>query len=636
MRRAFLFLAALPIAGSWAQVPRAIPAVATPQQSVAGSSMHTLPAGKGRALDVVFNEDFANGLTGNSGFGAWTTAGPDGGLWLYDTNGPNGDFSNPAAEKIQSTTVANGFMIFDSNLSNPGGVTNNRVGYLQSPVLDLSATPDVQLKFEQRYRWCCSGDPGHWLEVSLDGGLSWTFRVNVADGTLHLPTATNWDIGTHTKWIDLSTMIAGSPGNVVFRFSHEDLTPPSISHYFWEIDDVQLIATPSFDPQFTIAQYDNFIPSDLVFGGNTVDLEYTIYPFSQVHNTTIKGRIRNGGTEDLGDVGFHAVITDPSSTTVFDQTGTIASLPRYAQDSISFEFPLPTVEGEYTVNFNVQIDSTDDHPIDNSFVKQFAMDTFLYAYDDGVMNGRTNTQGGDAFEICNKFFIHNTTDLYAIRAAFAKAPAGSTDAIGALFSGSIYDGLGAWLGLTGEYFLESSDLNNPGQSKFVDLLLDDPLNLTPGEYLVCIHYDGGDPVWLATSGISEFGSSIEAQPTVQDASAQFFLQNNTPMIRLNFDPNVGDDTGIQEATAEAAGLEQNQPNPCDQQTMINYHLAKASDVRLDLFDVSGQRVRSADQGVQAAGRHTFQLDTSALPEGIYFYQLSAGGTQLTERMTVIH
>jgi hypothetical protein len=41
-----------------------------------------------------FYEDFANGLNGNNGVGAWTTTGVDSALWLYDLDGPNGNFSD--------------------------------------------------------------------------------------------------------------------------------------------------------------------------------------------------------------------------------------------------------------------------------------------------------------------------------------------------------------------------------------------------------------------------------------------------------------------------------------------------------------------------------------------------------------
>ena len=370
-------LALIPAGHLLAQVPLARPGVANPQAMMNTVKKAKPTPGAAKALNVVFNEDFANGLTGNSGLGSWTTGGADGALWQYDTNGPGGDFSS-ANEEIESTTEANGYMIFDSNLSNNGGLTNNRVGYLVSPVLDLTGSPDVQLRFEHRFRWCCSSAPGHWVDISTDGGTSWPIRINVADGAMNDPTTTNWDIGTHTKWIDISTYVSGTPSTVVFRFAHEDDDgTPNISHYHWQIDDVQLIATPSYDPQLVLTQYDDFIVDNLVLSGNTVDLEYTIYPFSQLHPLTLKSKLRNGGTADLSDVAYTVTVDDPGSVEIFNQTATIPSLPRYAIDSAAFTtFTPPATEGDYTVTFTTSVDSLDEHPEDNSFAKEFSVDDF--------------------------------------------------------------------------------------------------------------------------------------------------------------------------------------------------------------------------------------------------------------------
>lgn len=604
-----------------------------------GRSVHApgLPTSGGapKALNIVFNEDFDFGLSGNSGFGPWTTGGPDGGIWLGDTNGPNGDFSDPS-EIITSTTAGNGFVIFDSNLSNNGGLGNNRVGYLISPVLDLSATPDVQLKFEHAFRWCCSGDAGHWLDVSIDGGASWPFRVDLSTGALNDPMTTNWDIGTHTKWIDISEFIAGNASNVAFRFAHEDATTPNISHYFWQIDDVQLIETPAYDPQFTLTQYNDFIPDLAVLSGNTVDLGYSVYPYSQLHELTLKGKIRNGGTSDLTNVQYTVNIDGPGAPGLFNQTATLGSLPRYAIDSLQIPgFTPPATAGDYTVDFTVATDSLDEHPADNTATLEFSVHPFIYSMDDGAMNGRSNTQAGDEFEICNKFFIHQTADAYAVNVGLARRPTSAfPQPSGQSLRARIYDGTGAWIAETDEYFVDSTDLIGPGGTSTVPFLFSSPLTLAPDEYLVCLHYAfGGDPVWVATSGISELATSIDARPNVQDGAAQFFIQDNTPMIRLNFDASIG----IEENDVEnGVGLGQSIPNPARDEAAIPYSLTTAARVTVTLHDVSGKRMLLIEEGAKPAGVHRVRIDTSALPEGVYFYTLTTADVQLSRRLTVVH
>src|SRR5690606_2804618 len=68
--------------------------------------------------EVLFSEDFANGFDGNNGLGSWTTAGTDGNIWRYTFSGPVGAYSDPS-EAIQApASVANGWMIFNSDSAN--------------------------------------------------------------------------------------------------------------------------------------------------------------------------------------------------------------------------------------------------------------------------------------------------------------------------------------------------------------------------------------------------------------------------------------------------------------------------------------------------------------------------------------
>ena len=594
------------------------------------------PPGQLKDLVSVFYEDFDNGLAGNTPFGAWTTDGADGALWLGDTNGPDGDFSDPATEKIQSTTAANGFMIFDSNLSNPGGVGNNRVGYLLSPVLDLSGTPDVQLKFEHRFRWCCSGDAGHWVDISTDGGLSFPTRIDVSEGALNNPMITNLDIGTHTKWVDISQAVAGGPSTVVIRFAHEDITAEptfNISHYHWQIDDVELFTSPGNDLQFTQNQYDDFIPSTFVLDGNSVNLEYNLYPYSQLHELTLKSRIRNGGVNTATGVDFRVEVLDPSSTSIFDQTATLATMPRYQADSLQLDgFTPPATDGEFTVNFSLECDSVDERDEDNSFTKNFSVNEFDYGYDNGAMNGRASN-GTDPFEVANKFFIHNTANAYGVKVAFATATAGSPSPVGQLVKANVYDGNGDWVAETEEYTIVAGDLNGGGGDEFVTLLFADPFEMTaPGEFLVALQSFGGGAVYVATSGVSEVGSSLLITPETSDPDAEFFIQNNTPMVRLTFDPSVG----VEENDfVNGVGLGQNHPNPSDGTTIIPFNLTTGGLVTFDVHDMSGKRVLHSELGAKSAGPHRFTIDTTTMPEGVYFYTLNTNGVQVSKRMTVI-
>ena len=88
-----------------------------------------------------------------------------------------------------------------------------------------------------------------------------------------------------------------------------------------------------------------------------------------------------------------------------------------------------------------------------------------------------------------------------------------------------------------------------------------------------------------------------------------------------------------------AELEQNFPNPFDNETTILFSLPGIRDVRLELYDMNGQLVGVLADGTFAPGKHKMVWDgtgANGLPvaNGIYFYKLVAGEQILTKRLSL--
>ena len=87
-------------------------------------------------------------------------------------------------------------------------------------------------------------------------------------------------------------------------------------------------------------------------------------------------------------------------------------------------------------------------------------------------------------------------------------------------------------------------------------------------------------------------------------------------------------------------LGQNYPNPFNPSTIIPYRLPTAAHVRLEVFNLLGQRLTTLVDGEQAAGVHTAQWDATdaagrAVGAGVYIYRLSSGGMTESRRMVLV-
>ena len=92
-------------------------------------------------------------------------------------------------------------------------------------------------------------------------------------------------------------------------------------------------------------------------------------------------------------------------------------------------------------------------------------------------------------------------------------------------------------------------------------------------------------------------------------------------------------------------LLRNYPNPFNPETWIPYHLAEDADVKLTIYNVSGEVVRDIDVGHQTAAKYDSRAKAiywdgrnrfgEQVASGIYFYSLSAGDFSATRKMVIL-
>lgn len=73
----------------------------------------------------------------------------------------------------------------------------------------------------------------------------------------------------------------------------------------------------------------------------------------------------------------------------------------------------------------------------------------------------------------------------------------------------------------------------------------------------------------------------------------------------------------------AFALNQNYPNPFNPITTISYSLPMECKVKIEIFNILGQRVTVLFDNIKQAGNHHQYFNASALSSGVYFYSLTA-------------
>ena len=83
------------------------------------------------------------------------------------------------------------------------------------------------------------------------------------------------------------------------------------------------------------------------------------------------------------------------------------------------------------------------------------------------------------------------------------------------------------------------------------------------------------------------------------------------------------------------GLDQNYPNPFFPKTNIVYSIPEQGQVRIDVFNMIGQRVQTLIDSDMPAGTHVIVFDGTNLPGGAYLYRIQAGDYSKTRKLTLL-
>jgi len=93
-------------------------------------------------------------------------------------------------------------------------------------------------------------------------------------------------------------------------------------------------------------------------------------------------------------------------------------------------------------------------------------------------------------------------------------------------------------------------------------------------------------------------------------------------------------------TPTAYRLSQNHPNPFNPQTTIRYDVAKTGVVRVSLYALTGQRIRTLVRGVRPAGSYSVRWDNKDdagrdVASGVYLCRMEAGEYRAVRKLVLV-
>ena len=566
-------------------LPKAPLLAGTPNNATPVASFNPIPVALQQGMtNILFYEDFANGFAGNNGVGSWTAEDTGGGLiWQAVNEAGDGYFADgtasgvhpPAGEfstnigTLNSTTAANGWMVFDCDYYNTpiSDGYENTEGWITSPSLDFGNVGSVSIAWDQYFRYCCYPYAPIYLQVSSDGGASWT--TFDAHG-IFIESANTASANPLPTVVDISCA-AAYQSNVLIRFSY--LQPPetgdAYSHYYWGIDDVTI--------------YENFVSNDLeavLLTNGDIDntFEYRVTPMEQVVSQADGGvlaglRYKNNGVSDQSATVLIEVL-DSNGIVVSETSESLGVVSAPANSVIcpdpSFESVyvstgwVPEGPGTYTLRASISSDSGEDSTPENNVISKTmvftdyemghddedALDTELTPQDSDI-EGLYNPCGYGSF-----FQMQNSGSVaYGVAVRF-----GPNSGVGDLdFETRLYT-VDAEVGLTDSPFesayWEYNDAWTPdstGNGEYVYLPFVDPIELTTEDFYflgVINEFESEAQLTVLGNANSDTdGSTGDYSMSGAGDFVWFTSQTATPAIRLVLSPEPFTYPGCTDLTA---------------------------------------------------------------------------------------
>tara|TARA_B110000285_G_scaffold4289_1_gene4564 strand:- start:2519 stop:4336 length:1818 start_codon:yes stop_codon:yes gene_type:complete len=543
---------------------------------------------------LLWENDFSDALT-------WTVSidGSNPAGWEFSTDPsviPVG-----ALSPFASTSAANGFLFVNSDANNSADFDGDPIITTCTNVtpIDLSASPFVKLTLEHNYRWWqdtrgvrVSGDNGAtWTDYQLTCGADDPGNCIGCEATDNYPGDQN-TANPEVSSVDISAT-AGGMSQVLIQVYYND---NDYWGWYWAVDDIRINEIDAFDADLV----------DVIAGSTGYWQEVLPYfqvPAAQVAPIEFKGVVKNVGVDDVNAT-FMATYTG-----VYDGVSDPMLLSQGVQDTLTCLTTLtpPASNATHTIEYMVTTTEVEEDELNNVAASYtFEVNDFIYARDAGTSTGGTYNAGNE-YESGNIFDIYSDATIYGIDVVIDAQSVEGAEVRAKLYS--IDDATGDFVFVTESdiTLINAEDLGNT--KSFI--LQSASMLMTGQSYLVVVatYGDGGvsNDVVVATAGISSPQTSYYYDGT----DATWYYSTATPMVRMNFNPNLA---SIEETTNNTFEV---YPNPASD--VVNIKFNDATNAAISVLNLAGKEVMTSTvNGTQTS------FSTSSLTNGVYLIKVSNG------------
>ncbi|MEQ9261644.1 MAG: T9SS type A sorting domain-containing protein [Owenweeksia sp.] len=612
---------------------------------------------KGKTSAIIWDEDFSAGIPAgwvNQGYADASGTVLANALWEYRgaattpdvSTGSRGQYA-AANDPILSPTRSNGFIIFDSNYLDDGGIAGNdgngpapapHMGTLTTNTIDLTGHPNVELAFSSYLRQYQSK---FQVAISTDDGLTFPDTVNFHTDITQNSSSANGNMVS----ANIST-IAGNQATVKLQIVFDGLEVNTLGlagYYYWMIDDMIIQDLPA--NSFRFVESGGAPANDIIFGASGGS-KTGIMDIDHIVPVTFDSNALNYGFEDQTDIKLNVDVYEASTGSIVASLTSPTKALLASGDVADFNDLTttgnwtPTAIGQYDIVYYMTSDSisaTDAGSGLDTMYTVFVTDS-VHSLDYNNFDNSlgTNALGTDGCALASSLFFPNGSNggnplaLYGIdlRLSTLTVPGGDIEI-------HVYDTTGfdyvAGFG-SGALYTESFTITPGMEGTLARFSLSNPLTLNAGTYYVVVYMFsnlGNNTIRVANDqSVSQPGASSIMFNADDARWYSGYLNSRTfssPWIRAI----TGMPIGIEEFNKTGFSV---YPNPT-QGRNVKVAIEQGGTYTVELFNLTGKLIMS--QEITVSGSEAYDLNLpSEIASGTYMVNIKSGDEVKVSKLTI--